>query len=229
MITGLAAAIDMKPGSASLPFFGVCPSVVGEDGQLIEGNNVTGRLCIDSSWPGMMRTVYGDHERFVQTYLTTYPGRYFTGDGCHRDQDGYYWITGRVDDVLNVAGHRLGTAEIEGALVGHDACAEAAVVGYPHDVKGTGIYAYVMLNAGHTGSPELAKGLRDAVRRDISAIAIPDKIQFVDGLPKTRSGKIMRRILRKIAEGEPENVGDVSTLADPGVVEDIIKGAGRAY
>jgi acetyl-CoA synthetase len=228
MITGLAAAVDMKPGSASLPFFGVQPSVVTETGELIEGNNVTGRLCIDHSWPGMMRTVYGDHERFIQTYLSTYPGRYFTGDGCHRDQDGYYWITGRVDDVLNVAGHRLGTAEIEGALVGHEACAEAAVVGYPHDVKGTGIYAYVLLNAGNTGSPELAKGLRDAVRKDISAIATPDKIQFVEGLPKTRSGKIMRRILRKIAEGEPENVGDVTTLADPAVVEDIIRGAGGA-
>ena len=228
MITGLAAATDMKPGSASLPFFGVQPSVVAEDGTLMEGNGVTGRLCIDHSWPGIMRTVYGDHDRFIQTYFSTYPGRYFTGDGCHRDQDGYYWITGRVDDVLNVAGHRLGTAEIEGALVGHAVCAEAAVVGYPHDVKGTGIYAFVLLNAGNTGSPELAKELRDAVRKDISAIATPDKIQFVDGLPKTRSGKIMRRILRKIAEGEPENVGDVTTLADPAVVEEIINGSARA-
>jgi acetyl-CoA synthetase len=228
MITGLPGAIDMKPGSGSLPFFGVKPSVVAEDGTELEGNDVTGRLCIDQSWPGMMRTVYGDHDRFIQTYLSIYPGRYFTGDGCHRDKDGYYWITGRVDDVLNVAGHRLGTAEIEGALVGHEACAEAAVVGYPHDVKGTGIYAYVLLKAGLSGSPELAKGLRDAVRRDISAIATPDKIQFVDGLPKTRSGKIMRRILRKIAEGEPENVGDVTTLADPAVVAAIIEGAAKA-
>ena len=161
-------------------------------------------------------------------YLSAYPGRYFTGDGCHRDQDGYYWITGRVDDVVNVAGHRLGTAEIEGALVLHAAAAEAAVVGYPHDIKGTGIYAFVLLNAGYTGSPELAKSLRDSVRHEISAIATPDKLQFVDGLPKTRSGKIMRRILRKIAEGEPENVGDVTTLADPAVVAAIIEGAKTA-
>ncbi len=228
MITGLAGAIDMKPGSASVPFFGVKPSIVDEAGQELLGNDVTGRLCIDQSWPGMMRSVYGDHERFIQTYLSTYPGRYFTGDGCHRDQDGYYWITGRVDDVLNVAGHRLGTAEIEGALVGHEACAEAAVVAYPHDVKGTGIYAYVLLKAGLSGSEVLAKELRDAVRKDISAIATPDKIQFVEGLPKTRSGKIMRRILRKIAEGEPENVGDVTTLAEPAVVQDIIAGTSQA-
>jgi acetyl-CoA synthetase len=228
MITGLAAATDMKPGSGSLPFFGVQPCLVDEQGAEIEGNNVTGRLCMKASWPGMMRTVYGDHDRFILTYLAAYPGKYFTGDGCHRDKDGYYWITGRVDDVLNVAGHRLGTAEIEGALVGHEACAEAAVVGYPHDVKGTGIYAYVLLNSGYSGSTELAKSLRDAVRKDISPIATPDKIQFVEGLPKTRSGKIMRRILRKIAEGEPENVGDVTTLADPAVVQDIIVGAGKA-
>jgi acetyl-CoA synthetase len=227
MITGLPGAIDMKPGSGSVPWWGVKPSVVSEDGTELVGNDVTGRLCIDTSWPGMMRTVYGDHERFVQTYFTTYPGRYFTGDGCHRDKDGYYWITGRVDDVLNVAGHRIGTAEVEGALVGHPDCAEAAVVGFPHEVKGTGIYAYVLLNAGVKGSPELEKSLKDAVRKDISAIATPDKLQFVEGLPKTRSGKIMRRILRKIAEGEPENVGDVTTLADPHVVEDIIRGAER--
>jgi acetyl-CoA synthetase len=228
MISGLAGATPMKPGSGSLPFFGVQPCVVDEEGRELEGNGVTGRLCMKASWPGMMRTVYGDHDRFVQTYLTTYPGKYFTGDGCHRDKDGYYWITGRVDDVLNVSGHRLGTAEIEGALVGHPAVAEAAVVGYPHDIKGTGIYAYVMLKAGYTASDELAKELRDAVRREISAIATPDRIQFVEGLPKTRSGKIMRRILRKIAEGEPENVGDVTTLADPAVVRDIIEGVGRA-
>lgn len=228
VITGLAGATDMKPGSGSLPFFGVQPVVVDEAGNELEGNEVTGRLCMKASWPGIMRTVYGDHDRFVQTYLAVYPGLYFTGDGCHRDRDGYYWITGRVDDVLNVAGHRLGTAEIEGALVGHPACAEAAVVGYPHDLKGTGIYAYVMLSAGYTGSPELAKSLRDAVRTAISPIATPDKVQFVEGLPKTRSGKIMRRILRKVAEGEPENTGDITTLADPGVVRDIIEGAARA-
>ena len=228
MITGLPGAIDMKPGSGSLPFFGVEPSVVDEAGVEIQGNDVSGRLCIDRSWPGMMRTVYGDHERFIQTYLSMYPGKYFTGDGCHRDGDGYYWITGRVDDVVNVAGHRLGTAEIEGSLVNHPACAEAAVVGFPHDVKGTGIYAFVLLNAGITGSADLAKQMRDQVRKDISPIATPDKIQFVEGLPKTRSGKIMRRILRKVAEGEPENVGDVTTLADPAVVQDIISGAGRA-
>ena len=225
MITGLPGANDMKPGSASLPFLGVEPAVVDEGGNVMEGNSVTGRLCITASWPGMMRTVYGDHQRFIDTYLTTYPGKYFTGDGCHRDQDGYYWITGRVDDVMNVAGHRLGSAEIEGALVGHEACAEAAVVGYPHDVKGTGIYAYVMLNQGWSGSEEIERELRMAVRREISPIATPDQIQFVPGLPKTRSGKIMRRILRKIAEGEPENVGDVTTLADPAVVEDIVAGA----
>jgi acetyl-CoA synthetase len=225
MITGFAGATPMKPGSGSLPFFGVEPVVVDEDGREIEGNGVTGRLCIAHSWPGVMRTVYGDHERFVQTYFALYPGKYFTGDGCHRDQDGYYWITGRVDDVLNVSGHRLGTAEIEGALVNHPAVAESAVVGFPHEIKGTGIYAYVLLKAGETPSPELLKGLRDAVRKEISPIATPDKIQFVEGLPKTRSGKIMRRILRKIAEGEPENVGDVTTLADPAVVATIVDGA----
>jgi acetyl-CoA synthetase len=225
MITGLAGATPMKPGSGSLPFFGVKPVVVDEAGAVIEGNGVSGRLCIDRSWPGMMRTVFGDHERFIQTYLSTYPGLYFTGDGCHRDHDGYYWITGRVDDVLNVSGHRLGTAEIEGALVLNANVAEAAVVGYPHDIKGTGIYAYVLLNAGLKGSPAMLKELRDGVTKEISAIARPDRIQFVDGLPKTRSGKIMRRILRKIAEGEPENVGDVTTLADPAVVAAIIEGA----
>jgi acetyl-CoA synthetase len=228
MITGLPGAVPMKPGSGSLPFFGVVPSLVSEEGTELEGNDVTGRLCFNTSWPGIMRTIYGDHARFVQTYLSMYPGKYFTGDGCHRDKDGYYWITGRVDDVLNVSGHRLGTAEVESALVSHPKVAEAAVVGYPHDIKGTGLYAFVMLNAGTTGSPALAKDLRDAVRKDISAIASPDKIQFVEGLPKTRSGKIMRRILRKVAEGEPENVGDVSTLADPAVVEAIITGAGDA-
>ena len=228
MITGLPGAIDMKPGSGSLPFFGVEPVVVDEVGEVIEGNDVSGRLCMARSWPGMMRTLYGDHERFIQTYFTTYRGKYFTGDGCHRDGDGYYWITGRVDDVVNVAGHRLGTAEIEGSLVNHPSVAEAAVVGFPHDVKGTGIYAFVMLNSDASGSADLAKQMRDQVRKDISPIATPDKIQFVEGLPKTRSGKIMRRILRKVAEGEPGNVGDVTTLADPAVVEDIISGAERA-
>jgi len=229
MITGLAGATDMKPGSGSLPFFGVQPSVVDEAGNELAGNDVTGRLCFDASWPGMMRTVYGDHSRFVQTYLTQYPGRYFTGDGCHRDQDGYYWITGRVDDVLNVAGHRLGSAEIEGALVSHEACAEAAVVGFPHDLKGTGIYAYVLLKQGHQPSATLANALKAVVRTEISPIAVPDRIQFVEGLPKTRSGKIMRRILRKIAEGEPDNVGDVTTLADPAIVQDIITGSESAF
>ena len=228
MITGLAGATPMKPGSGSLPFFGVQPVVVDEQGVEIEGNGITGRLCIKASWPGMMRTVYGDHERFIQTYLSTYPGLYFTGDGCHRDQDGYYWITGRVDDVVNVSGHRLGTAEIEGALVANTAVAEAAVVGYPHDLKGTGIYAFVLLKTGQTGSPAMAKSLRDTVTKEISAIARPDKIQFVEGLPKTRSGKIMRRILRKVAEGDPSNVGDVTTLADPAVVASIIEGAEKA-
>ena len=225
LITGLPGANAMKPGSASLPFLGVQPEVVDEQGNALAGNGVTGRLCMTASWPGMMRTVYGDHQRFIDTYFSAYPGRYFTGDGCHRDGDGYYWITGRVDDVLNVAGHRLGSAEIEGALVGHEACAEAAVVGYPHDVKGTGIHAYVMLNEGVDGSDAIERELRQAVRAEISPIATPDRIQFVPGLPKTRSGKIMRRILRKIAEGEPENVGDVTTLADPAVVERIIAGA----
>jgi acetyl-CoA synthetase len=225
MITPIPGAVDMKPGSGTLPFLGVQPCVVDENGNEMEGNDVTGALCMKASWPGMMRTVYGDHQRFIDTYLTTFPGKYFTGDGCHRDSDGYYWITGRVDDVLNTAGHRLGTAEIEGALVGHPACAEAAVVGFPHDVKGQGIYAYVLLAAGYSPSDDLAKELRDAVRKEISPIATPDRLQFVEGLPKTRSGKIMRRILRKIAEGEPENVGDVTTLAEPAVVEAIIAGA----
>ena len=228
MLTGLAGATTMKPGSASLPFFGIEPSLVDPEGQLIEGNDVSGILCMERSWPGMMRTVYGDHERFLQTYLVQYPGKYFTGDGAYRDKDGYYWVTGRVDDVLNVAGHILGTAEIEGALVGHEAVAEAAVVGYPHDLKGQGVYAYVLLKVGHEASADLAKALRLEVRKEISPIATPDRIQFVDGLPKTRSGKIMRRILRKVAEGEPDKVGDVTTLADPAVVEAIVLGADAA-
>ena len=230
MITGLPGAITMKPGSASFPFFGVQPVLVDPEGREIEGNNVSGLLCMAASWPGMMRTIYGDHERFIQTYLSQYPGKYFTGDGAYRDRDGYYWLTGRVDDVLNVSGHRIGTAEIEGALVQHPACAEAAVVGYPHDVKGVGIYAYVHLTEGVEPSAELARAMRQSVRTVIGPIATPDKLQFVRlGLPKTRSGKIMRRILRKVAEGQPENVGDVTTLADPTVVEDIIAGASEAY
>ena len=230
MITGLPGAITMKPGSASFPFFGVQPVLVDPEGREIEGNNVSGLLCMAASWPGMMRTIYGDHERFIQTYLSQYPGKYFTGDGAYRDRDGYYWLTGRVDDVLNVSGHRIGTAEVEGALVQHPACAEAAVVGYPHDVKGVGIYAYVHLTEGVVPSAELARAMRQSVRTVIGPIATPDKLQFVRlGLPKTRSGKIMRRILRKVAEGQPENVGDVTTLADPTVVEDIIAGASEAY
>jgi acetyl-CoA synthetase len=224
VLTGLAGATVMKPGSASFPFFGIVPSLVDDQGREIAGNDVSGYLCLNASWPGMMRTMYGDHDRFIQTYLAQYPGKYFTGDGAYRDSDGYYWLTGRVDDVLNVSGHRIGTAEVEGALVQHAGCAEAAVVGFPHDIKGEGIYAYVLLNEGFEPSVELAKELRLSARTHIGPFATPDKLQFVAGLPKTRSGKIMRRILRKIAEGEPENVGDVTTLADPAVVEAIIAG-----
>ena len=229
MLTGLAGANDMKPGSASLPFFGIEPVLVDPEGNELEGNQQSGLLCMARSWPGMMRTVYGDHERFINTYFVQYPGKYFTGDGSFRDHDGYYWLTGRVDDVLNVSGHRLGTAEIEGALVGHAGCAEAAVVGYPHEIKGEGIYAYVLLKDGFDPGPDLAVELKRQVRAEISPIATPDRIQFVGGLPKTRSGKIMRRILRKVAEGEPENVGDVTTLAEPHVVEEIIEGASSAH
>jgi acetyl-CoA synthetase len=194
---------------------------VDGEGKVLEGA-VSGNLCITDSWPGQMRTVYGDHARFIETYFKTYPGKYFTGDGCRRDEDGYYWITGRVDDVLNVSGHRLGTAEIESALVAHAKVAEAAVVGYPHDIKGQGIYAYVTLNAGEEPSEELRKELVQWVRREISPIAAPDLLQWAPGLPKTRSGKIMRRILRKIAEDDFSNLGDTSTLADPGVVDDLV-------
>ncbi len=229
MLTGLAGANEMKPGSASLPFFGIEPALVDQDGNELEGNNQSGLLCMARSWPGMMRTVYGDHERFINTYFVQYPGKYFTGDGAYRDQDGYYWLTGRVDDVLNVSGHRLGTAEIEGALVGHSGCAEAAVVGYPHEIKGEGIYAFVLLKEGFDPGADLAVELKRAVRAEISPIATPDKLQFVAGLPKTRSGKIMRRILRKVAEGNPDDVGDVTTLAEPHVVEAIIEGASEAH
>jgi acetyl-CoA synthetase len=221
LITPLPGAIAQKPGSATKPFFGVEPGIVDAEGALLEGA-CTGNLCLLDSWPGQMRTVYGDHERFIQTYFTTYPGKYFTGDGCRRDEDGYYWITGRVDDVINVAGHRLGTAEVESALVAHPKVAEAAVVGFPHDIKGQGIYAYVTLNAAERPSEDLRKELVGWVRKEIGPIATPDFIQWAPGLPKTRSGKIMRRILRKIAEDEFGNLGVTSTLADPAVVVDLV-------
>ncbi|HLZ05385.1 MAG TPA: acetate--CoA ligase [Bradyrhizobium sp.] len=222
LITPLPGAIKLKPGSATLPFFGVVPEIVDADGKVLQGE-ATGNLCITRPWPGMMRTVYGDHDRFEQTYFSTYKGKYFTGDGCRRDADGYYWITGRVDDVINVSGHRMGTAEVESSLVAHEKVSEAAVVGYPHDIKGQGIYAYVTLMAGTEPSEDLRKELVAWVRKDIGPIASPDQIQFAPGLPKTRSGKIMRRILRKIAEDEPGSLGDVSTLADPAVVDDLVK------
>ncbi len=222
LITPLPGATPLKPGSCTRPFFGVQPAIVDKDGNEVEGVG-EGSLCMKDSWPGQMRTLYGDHERFIETYFTTSKGKYFTGDGCRRDEDGYYWITGRVDDVLNVSGHRMGTAEIESALVAHDKVAEAAVVGYPHDIKGQGIYAYVTLNAGVEPSDELRKELVQWVRKEIGPIASPDLIQFAPGLPKTRSGKIMRRILRKIAENDYGSLGDTSTLADPGVVDDLIE------
>jgi acetyl-CoA synthetase len=222
LITPLPGATKLKPGSATRPFFGVVPQIVDSEGKVLDGE-CTGNLCIAKSWPGQMRTVYGDHARFEQTYFSTYKGKYFTGDGCRRDADGYYWITGRVDDVINVSGHRMGTAEVESSLVAHAKVSEAAVVGYPHDIKGQGIYAYVTLMAGTEPSDELRKELVAWVRKDIGPIASPDQIQFAPGLPKTRSGKIMRRILRKIAEDEPGSLGDTSTLADPAVVDDLVK------
>ncbi len=221
LITPLPGATKLKPGSATRPFFGVQPEIVDAEGK-VQNGATSGNLCIADSWPGQMRTVYGDHQRFVDTYFNTYPGKYFTGDGCRRDEDGYYWITGRVDDVINVAGHRLGTAEVESALVAHPKVSEAAVVGYPHDIKGQGIYAYVTLMAGEKPSEDLRKELVGWVRKEIGPIASPDLIQFAPGLPKTRSGKIMRRILRKIAEDEFGNLGDTSTLADPAVVDDLV-------
>jgi acetyl-CoA synthetase len=224
LITPLPGATALKPGSATRPFFGVVPQVVDGEGKVLEGET-TGNLVLADSWPGQMRTVYGDHQRFIDTYFKTYPGKYFTGDGCRRDRDGYYWITGRVDDVINVSGHRLGTAEVESALVGHAGVAEAAVVGYPHDIKGQGIYAYVTLKAGVAASEELRKELAQWVGKEIGAIARPDVIQWAPGLPKTRSGKIMRRILRKIAEGDTSNLGDTTTLADPAVVQDLVANA----
>ncbi len=223
LISPLPGAIDLKPGSATVPFFGVQPALVDNDGNILEGKT-EGNLVILDSWPGQMRTIYGDHERFAQTYFSTYKGMYFTGDGARRDEDGYYWITGRVDDVLNVSGHRLGTAEVESALVSHEKVAEAAVVGYPHDIKGQGIYVYVTLVHGQEPSDELKKELVQWVRKEIGPIASPDVIQWAPGLPKTRSGKIMRRILRKIAANEHDQLGDTSTLADPGVVDDLISG-----
>ncbi len=222
LISPLPGAIDQKPGSATLPFFGVKPAIVDNEGQTLEGAT-EGNLIITDSWPGQMRTVFGDHARFIETYFKTFPGRYFTGDGARRDEDGYYWITGRVDDVLNVAGHRLGTAEIESALVAHSKVAEAAAVGCPHDVKGTGIYVYVTLIAGEPPTEALRNELRDWVRKEIGPIATPDFIQWAPGLPKTRSGKIMRRILRKIAANEHDQLGDISTLADPTVVESLVR------
>ena len=222
LIVPLPNTTDMKPGAGSHPFFGVKPILVDADGKELHGA-ADGNLLITDSWPGQMRTVYGDHQRFVETYFTAYPGKYFTGDGCRRDADGFYWITGRVDDVINVSGHRMGTAEVESALVSHDAVAEAAVVGYPHDIKGQGIYAYVTLRAGCEADDALRKNLVAHVRNEIGPIASPDLIQFAPGLPKTRSGKIMRRILRKIAENEFSNLGDTSTLAEPEVVKDLIE------
>ncbi|HXQ47260.1 MAG TPA: acetate--CoA ligase [Caulobacteraceae bacterium] len=221
LIAPLPGATALKPGSATKPLPGVKLQIVDADGKVLEGAT-QGNLCLTDSWPGQMRTVYGDHERFITTYFTTYPGKYFTGDGCRRDEDGYYWITGRVDDVINVSGHRLGTAEIESALVAHPAVAEAAVVGFPHEIKGQGIYAYVTLNADQTPNEDLRKALIQWVRREIGPFAAPDIIQWAPGLPKTRSGKIMRRILRKVAEGDVSNLGDTTTLADPSVVSDLV-------
>ena len=223
MMTPLPGAHALKPGAASFPMFGVVPQIVDAEGAVLEGA-AEGNLCITQSWPGQMRTVWGDHARFFQTYFTTYKGKYFTGDGCKRDADGYYWITGRVDDVINVSGHRMGTAEVESALVSHKDVAEAAVVGFPHDIKGQGIYAYVTLNAGEDPSDAMRGKLVQWVRKEIGPIATPDVIHFAPALPKTRSGKIMRRILRKIAEGDVSNLGDISTLADPGVVDVLLSG-----
>jgi acetyl-CoA synthetase len=225
MIAPFPYATPLKPGSATKPFFGVQPRLVDADGQPLEGA-AEGNLVLTDSWPGQMRTVWGDHARFFQTYFSTYPGTYFTGDGCRRDQDGYYWITGRVDDVINVSGHRMGTAEVESALVAHPKVAEAAVVGMPHEIKGQGIYAYVILNANEAPSAQLRGELVTWVRREIGPIATPDVIHFSPGLPKTRSGKIMRRILRKIAENETASLGDTSTLADPSVVDSLVSGRG---
>ena len=222
LITPLPGATPTKPGSATFPFFGIEPSIMSEDGQEIEGNDVQGLLAIKTSWPGQMRTIYGDHDRFIQTYFSQFPGYYFTGDGARRDEDGYYWITGRVDDVLNVSGHRIGTAEVEGAIGKANGVAEAAVVGFPHDIKGQGIYAFVTLMTGVEESDDIHMDILGTVTKEIGPHAKPDQVQFTPALPKTRSGKIMRRILRKIAEGDSDNMGDISTLADPSVVESLI-------
>ncbi len=222
LISPQPGAIDLKPGSATKPFYGIKPLLVNQDGKVIKGEG-KGRLCMASSWPGQMRTVYGDHQRFIDTYFSQFDGKYFTGDGCRRDKDGYYWITGRVDDVIIVSGHNLGTAEIESAFVAHTKVAEAAVVGFPHSIKGNGLYCYVTLNVGEQATGDLERDLKLWVRKQIGPIATPDVIQFAPGLPKTRSGKIMRRILRKIAANEPDNLGDTTTLADPGVVESLIQ------
>jgi len=224
LITPLPGATPTKPGSATNPFFGIQPVLLTEDGQEIEGNDVQGLLAIKESWPGQMRTLYGDHQRFIDTYFSQVPGYYFTGDGARRDEDGYYWITGRVDDVLNISGHRIGTAEVEGAIGKASGVAEAAVVGFPHDIKGQGIYAFVTLMTGVAENEEVSAGILESVKKDIGPHAKPDKIQYTPALPKTRSGKIMRRILRKIAEGDTENMGDISTLADPSVVDNLVKG-----
>jgi acetyl-CoA synthetase len=222
LITPLPGATATKPGSATKPFFGIQPVLVDGDNNILDGAS-DGNLCIGHSWPGQMRTVYGDHQRFIETYFTTFPGRYFTGDGARRDEDGYFWITGRVDDVLNVSGHRMGTAEVESALVAHPKVAEAAVVGYPHDIKGQGIYAYVTLVADAVADDQLATELRQWTRKEIGPIATPDLLQWAPQLPKTRSGKIMRRILRKIAANEYDQLGDTSTLTDPAVVDDLVE------
>ncbi|MEL6290569.1 MAG: AMP-binding protein, partial [Pseudomonadota bacterium] len=222
LISPLPGATATKPGSATKPLFGIQPQLVDDKGEILEGAT-SGNLVLLDSWPGQMRTVYGDHERFKMTYFSTYPGKYFTGDGCRRDEDGYYWITGRVDDVINVSGHRMGTAEVESALVAHAKVSEAAVVGYPHNVKGQGIYCYITLMVGQEPTDDLKKELKGWVRQEIGPIATPDLIQFAPGLPKTRSGKIMRRILRKIAEDDFSNLGDTSTLAEPAVVDDLIE------
>jgi acetyl-CoA synthetase len=226
LMSPLPGATPLKPGSCSKPLPGVKPQLLDAEGQILEGAT-SGNLCLLDSWPGQMRTVWGDQQRFIDTYFSTYPGKYFTGDGARRDEDGYYWITGRVDDVINVSGHRLGTAEIESALVAYDAVAEAAVVGYPHDIKGQGIYCFVTLKVDVLGSDALASDLRSWVRREIGAFAAPDAIQFSPGLPKTRSGKIMRRILRKIAENDLTNLGDTSTLADATVVDELVANRAR--
>jgi acetyl-CoA synthetase len=223
LIAPVPGATPLKPGSATLPLPGLKVELVDANGVVLDAQAADGNLCLTDSWPGQARTIYGDHQRFIDTYFKTYPGKYFTGDGARRDHDGYYWITGRVDDVINVSGHRIGTAEVESALVGHHAVAEAAVVGFPHDLKGQGIYCYVTLKDGETPTPELRAALMEEVRREIGRFAAPDVIQWAPGLPKTRSGKIMRRILRKIAENELGSLGDTSTLADPSVVDDLVK------